>query len=66
MTSKTLIDKFQNLAKELPILYSLQWLAPSNEVLRQALISFSIGSHCGKALYHVFSMDACHLLLGRP
>jgi len=47
--------------------YSLQWLKKGNEVqvIKQALISFSIGNLRDEVLCDVLPMDACHFLLGR-
>ena len=49
--------------------YKLAWLKKGGEVTvsKRALVSFSIGSkYKDCVLYDVVTMDACHLLLGRP
>ncbi|XP_044465404.1 uncharacterized protein LOC123195649 [Mangifera indica] len=48
--------------------YRLQWLNNSGDikVMRQALISFSIGRYHDEVLYDVIPMYASHILLGRP
>ena len=52
-----------------PTPYKLAWLNKGGEVLvsQRALISFSIGTkYKDKVWCDVVTMDACHLLLGRP
>ncbi|XP_040948646.1 uncharacterized protein [Gossypium hirsutum] len=48
--------------------YKLQWLNDGGElkVTKQVVVPFSIGNYKDEVLYDVVSMDATHLLLGRP
>jgi len=64
----TLIEKLQVRMKVHPTPYTLQWLTQGNEVTisKQTLITFSVGPYYGEVLCDVLSMDACHILFGRP
>lgn len=67
--SKTLIDKLKLPTSEHHHPHKLQWLNEESDlkVTKQTLISFSIGkNYQDQDLCDVISMDACHLLLGRP
>ena len=48
--------------------YKLSWLDSNSStgVRKQCMVSFSIGSYHDSQLCDVVSMDACHILLGRP
>jgi len=48
--------------------YGLQWISSSsgNTVTRQCLIPFTIGQYSDSVLCDVVTMNATHLLLGRP
>ena len=50
-------------------LYKLEWLKKGGEVTvsKRALVTFSFGSKYKDSVWcDVVTMDACHLLLGRP
>ena len=52
-----------------PKFYKLTWLKKCGEVTvsKHALVTFSIGSKYKDRVWcDVVTMDACHLLLGRP
>ncbi|KAH0721561.1 hypothetical protein KY284_006591 [Solanum tuberosum] len=48
--------------------YKLQWLSECGElrIHKQVLIKLKIGKYQDEILYDVLSMQACHMLLGRP
>lgn len=48
--------------------YKLRWLDEhtGNFVKKQCLVKFKIGTFEDQVLCDVLSMDACHILLGRP
>lgn len=48
--------------------YKVSWLNKEQQTLvhEQCWVSFSIGDYEDKVLCEVVTMDACHLLLGRP
>jgi len=49
-------------------LYKLQWLSVEDEIMvnKQVLIKFSIGKYKDEVLCDVVSIEATHVLLGRP
>jgi len=48
--------------------FKLQWMNDDGEVKvnKQVLVVFSIGKYCDEELRDVVSIQASHLLLGRP
>ncbi|KAJ0981298.1 hypothetical protein J5N97_009553 [Dioscorea zingiberensis] len=69
VVSEDAVQKLQLKTKRHPKPYNLSWLSKGNEVKvdRRCLVSFSIGQrYFDNAWCDVVSMDACHLLLGRP
>jgi len=48
--------------------YRLQWLSEEGEIIvnKQALVSFSICKYKDEVLCDVVTMEATHILLGRP
>jgi len=48
--------------------YRLQWLSTEGEIIvnKQVLITFAIGKYKDGVLCDVVSMEATHILLGRP
>jgi len=48
--------------------FKLQWMNDGGEVKvnKQVLVVFSIGKYCDEELRDVVSIQASHLLLGRP
>jgi len=48
--------------------YKLQWLSEKGEIIvnKQVLIAFSIGKYKDEVLSDIVSMEATHILLGRP
>ncbi|XP_021770461.1 uncharacterized protein LOC110734607 [Chenopodium quinoa] len=66
--SKTLVSKLGLTTTNHPQPYKLSWLDSnaSTGVRKQCMVSFCIGSYCDSILCDVVSMDACHILLGRP
>ncbi|KAJ0963081.1 hypothetical protein J5N97_028203 [Dioscorea zingiberensis] len=69
VVSEDVVQKLQLKTEQHPKPYNLSWLSKGNEVKvdRRCLVSFSIGQrYFDNAWCDVVSMDACHLLLGRP
>ncbi|XP_016191799.1 uncharacterized protein LOC107632644 [Arachis ipaensis] len=68
VASSTLITKLGLKCTKHPNPYKLEWLSDVGElkVMKQAHIQFSIGRYSDEVLCDVVSMQACHLLLGRP
>ncbi|XP_021767609.1 uncharacterized protein LOC110731999 [Chenopodium quinoa] len=66
--SKTLIARLGLTTTNHPHPYKLSWLDSNSStgVRKQCMVSFSIGSYHDTQLCDVVSMDACHILLGRP
>ncbi|XP_021764724.1 uncharacterized protein LOC110729300, partial [Chenopodium quinoa] len=66
--SKTLVSKLGLTTTNHPQPYKLSWLDSnaSTGVRKQCMVSFCVGSYCDSILCDVVSMDACHILLGRP
>ncbi|XP_021766991.1 uncharacterized protein LOC110731437 [Chenopodium quinoa] len=66
--SKTLITRLGLTTTNHPHPYKLSWLDSNSStgVRKQCMVSFSIGSYHDTQLCDVVSMDACHILLGRP
>ncbi|XP_021775237.1 uncharacterized protein LOC110739089 [Chenopodium quinoa] len=66
--SKTLIARLGLSTTNHPHPYKLSWLDSNSStgVRKQCMVSFSIGSYHDTQLCDVVSMDACHILLGRP
>ncbi|XP_026442070.1 uncharacterized protein LOC113341386 [Papaver somniferum] len=63
------VKRFRLETKAHPHPYKLSWLKKGNEVTvnKHFLVSFSIGNkYKDKIWCDITSMDACHLLLGRP
>jgi len=48
--------------------YKLQWLSAEGEIMvnKQVLINFAIGKYKDEVLCDVVSIEATHVLLGRP
>ncbi|KAL4296921.1 hypothetical protein GQ457_12G014120 [Hibiscus cannabinus] len=67
-TGEALIVKRSMRMTKHPNPYRLQWLNDGGEVrvMKQALVPFTIGKYKDEVLCDVVTMDACHLLLGRP
>ncbi|XP_039047265.1 uncharacterized protein LOC120187672 [Hibiscus syriacus] len=63
-----LVDKLGLKTKKHPNPYKLQWLNDAGElkVTKQVLVAFFIEKYKDEVLCDVVSMDATHLLLGRP
>ena len=68
VASIKLVSKLKLATIEHPRPYTLQWLKKANEVIvsKQALVAFSIREYKDEIICDVLSMDACHLLLGKP
>ncbi|KAE8663201.1 putative Quercetin 3-O-methyltransferase 1 [Hibiscus syriacus] len=69
VVSEEVVQKLQLKTDHHPKPDKLSWLNKSSEVTvdRRCLVSFSIGrKYFDNAWYDVVSMDACHILLGRP
>jgi len=68
VASTKLVSKLNLTTIEHPKPYTLQWLKTGNEVTisKQALVALSIGEYKDEVVCDVLSVDACHLLLGRP
>ena len=66
--SMQLVQDLKLHTQDYPNPYKLRWLDSKAEgfVKKQCLINFSIGSYHDKVLCDVLSMNACHILLGRP
>ncbi|KAE8661446.1 hypothetical protein F3Y22_tig00113725pilonHSYRG00321 [Hibiscus syriacus] len=69
VVSEEVVQKLQLKTDRHPKPYKLSWLNKGSEVTvdRRCLVSFSIGKkYFDNAWCDVVSMDACHILLGRP
>ncbi|KAL4281415.1 hypothetical protein GQ457_03G017050 [Hibiscus cannabinus] len=68
VASSVMVDKLGLKMTKHPHPYKLQWLNDGGElkVTRQVVVSFSIGKYKDEVLCDVVTMDATHLLLGRP
>ncbi|KAE8672958.1 putative CCCH-type zinc finger family protein [Hibiscus syriacus] len=69
VVSEEVVQKLQLNTDRHPKPYKLSWLNKGSEVTvdRRCLVSFSIGrKYFDNAWCDVVSMDACHILLGRP
>ncbi|KAE8655337.1 putative Serine-threonine protein kinase, plant-type [Hibiscus syriacus] len=69
VVSEEVVQKLQLKTDRHPKPYKLSWLNKGSEVIvdRRCLVSFSIGrKYFDNAWCDVVSMDACHILLGRP
>ena len=69
VVSEEAVKKLQLKTDSHPKPYKLSWLKKGSEVTvdKRCLVSFSIGrKYFDNAWCDVVSMDACHLLLGRP
>lgn len=66
--SRDLVKKLNLTTRTHPRPYKLRCLDEhtGNYVKKQCLINFKIGSYEDQVLCDVLSMDACHILLGRP
>ncbi|XP_039055027.1 uncharacterized protein LOC120197653 [Hibiscus syriacus] len=68
VASTVMVDKLGLKTTKHPNPYKLQWLNDAGElrVTKQVLVPFSIGKYKDEVTCDVVSMDATHLLLGRP
>jgi hypothetical protein len=69
VVSDEAVQKLQLKTERHPKPYKLSWLSKGSEVKvdRRCLVSFSVGNkYFDNAWCDVVSMDACHILLGRP
>ncbi|XP_039059944.1 uncharacterized protein LOC120203854 [Hibiscus syriacus] len=68
IASTVMVDKLGLKTTKHPNPYKLQWLNDAGElrVTKQVLIPFSIRKYKDEVMCDVVSMDATHLLLGRP
>jgi hypothetical protein len=69
VVSDEAVQKLQLKTEHHPKPYKLSWLSKGSEVKvdRRCLVSFSVGKkYFDNAWCDVVSMDACHILLGRP
>ncbi|KAL4346499.1 hypothetical protein GQ457_17G008620 [Hibiscus cannabinus] len=68
IASSVMVDKLGLKTTKHPNPYKLQWLNDGGElkVTRQVVVPFSIGNYKDEVLCDVVTMDATHLLLGRP
>jgi hypothetical protein len=69
VVSDEAVQKLQLKTERHPKPYKLSWLSKGSEVKvdRRCLVSFSVGKkYFDNAWCDVVSMDACHILLGRP
>ncbi|KAK8554939.1 hypothetical protein V6N13_016193 [Hibiscus sabdariffa] len=68
VASSVMVDKLGLKTTKHPHPYKLQWLNDGGElkVTRQVVVPFSIGKYKDEVLCDVVTMDATHLLLGRP
>ncbi|KAG7559493.1 Zinc finger CCHC-type [Arabidopsis thaliana x Arabidopsis arenosa] len=67
VASMTLVKKLNLEMKKHPRPYSLRWLSNQKQtVTHQVLVSLSIGRYEDEILCDVLSMEAGHILLGRP
>ena len=63
-----MVSKLNLSTIEHPRPYTLQWLKKRIDVIvsKQAFVAFSMGEYNDEVACDVLSMDACHLLIGRP
>ncbi|XP_040945793.1 uncharacterized protein [Gossypium hirsutum] len=68
VASSMMVDRLGLKTTKHPNPYKLQWLNYGGElkVTKQVVVPFSIGNYKDEVLCDVVSMDATHLLLGRP
>jgi hypothetical protein len=69
VVAEEVVDKLALEMEKHPKPYRLEWLKKGNEVIvsKHCLVSFSIGSRYKDKMWcDIMTMDACHLLLGRP
>ena len=68
VASQRLIEKLALKTSPHPRPYKLQWLSENGELVvdRQVLICFPIGKYVDEIRFDVVSIEANHLLLGRP
>ncbi|XP_052483283.1 uncharacterized protein LOC128037043 [Gossypium raimondii] len=68
VASSVMVDRLGLKTTKHPNPYKLQWLNDGGElkVTKQVVVPFSIGNYKDEVLCDVVSMDATHLLLGRP
>ncbi|XP_040952795.1 uncharacterized protein [Gossypium hirsutum] len=68
VASSVMVDRLGLKTTKHPNPYKLQWLNDGGElkVTKQVVVLFSIGNYKDEVLCDVVSMDATHLLLGRP
>ncbi|KAK8684243.1 hypothetical protein V6N13_040273 [Hibiscus sabdariffa] len=68
VASSVMVDKLGLKTTRHPNPYKFQWLNDDGElkVTRQVVVPFSIGNYKDEVLCDVVTMDATHLLLGRP
>ncbi|KAL4348832.1 hypothetical protein GQ457_17G008640 [Hibiscus cannabinus] len=68
VASSVMVDNLGLKTTKHPHPYKLQWLNDGGElkVTRQVVVPFSIGKYKDEVLCDVVTMDATHLLLGRP
>ncbi|XP_048135655.1 uncharacterized protein LOC125315249 [Rhodamnia argentea] len=69
VVSTTMVEKLGLKTEDHPQPYKLSWLRKGNEVKvsKRCLVQFSIGKRYSDEMWcDVVSMDACHILLGRP
>ncbi|KAL4347194.1 hypothetical protein GQ457_17G008450 [Hibiscus cannabinus] len=68
VANSVMVDKLGLKTTKHPNPYKLQWLNDGGElkVTRQVVVPFSIGNYKDEVLCDVVTMDATHLLLGRP
>ncbi|XP_040955923.1 uncharacterized protein [Gossypium hirsutum] len=68
VASSVMVEKLGLKTTKHPNLYKLLWLNNGGEIKvnKQVLVPFAIGKYKDEVLCDVVSMDASHLLLGRP
>jgi len=68
LVSTEMVQKLQLTCVPKPHPYSISWLKKDHSVLvkQTCLVDFKIGPYEDKVWCDVVSMDACHVLLGRP
>ncbi|KAK9045771.1 hypothetical protein V6N11_051679 [Hibiscus sabdariffa] len=68
VASSIMVEKLGLKTTKHPNPYRLQWLNDGEEVrvTKQVLVPFTIGKYKDEVVCDVVSMDACHILLGRP
>ena len=68
VASTTLVERLSLRTIRHPRAYKLHWLNESGEVkvIKQALVSFSIGRNFAEVFCDVVPMHAGHILLGQP